>query len=136
MCPITLYRRPPAATVCSGIGLNVGQTEEDFAAAGLADAGSLAQFGALPLDTAGVACRLLEQLDREYDLLCQGELTTLEACWKWHVGLLGRPVRAECHDGVYIGRLRELSFGGAEIDRPGGPPLRLQPERIVHLSPL
>src|SRR5262249_20699608 len=117
-----------------GIGLNVRQTEEEFVAAGLPDATSLNQFADKPSETAAVGKELLRQLDTEYDLLCRSDLATLEACWKWHLGLLGKPVVAGCHDGEHRGRLLDVGFGGVELERPGLIPLVLPPERIVHLS--
>jgi BirA family biotin operon repressor/biotin-[acetyl-CoA-carboxylase] ligase len=116
----------------AGIGLNVQQSAERFAAAGLPEATALAQFAAPP-PTAEVARRLLRWLDQEYDALCEGHIATLEACWKWHLGLLGKEVVAECIDGDYRGRLRELTFGGAILERSGTGPLVLRPERILHL---
>jgi BirA family biotin operon repressor/biotin-[acetyl-CoA-carboxylase] ligase len=119
--------------VVVGIGLNVRQSAEMFAEAGLPDATSLAQFTASPLDTHMVAADLIRQLDRDYDVLCQGDLGALEANWKEHLGLLGKQVVAECHDGTYRGRLRNMSFHGVELARPGEPSLVLAPERILHL---
>jgi BirA family biotin operon repressor/biotin-[acetyl-CoA-carboxylase] ligase len=116
-----------------GIGLNVHQSAEAFAAAGLIQAGSLAMFtdGAPP--TRDVACLLLRQLDEEYERLCQGELGTLEACWTWHTGLLGKRVVVESHDAEYRGRLREQSFDGLDLEVPGGESLRVIPELVQHL---
>jgi BirA family biotin operon repressor/biotin-[acetyl-CoA-carboxylase] ligase len=118
-----------------GIGLNVRQTAEHFAEAGLPDATSLSLHAApfTPLETATVAQELIRQLDTEYDLLREGEWAALEACWKWHLGLLGKPVIAECHDGTYRGRLLDLTFAGIELERPDAHPLVLQPEKIQHL---
>jgi BirA family biotin operon repressor/biotin-[acetyl-CoA-carboxylase] ligase len=116
-----------------GIGLNVQQSAEMFAEAGLPDATSLAQFTASPLDTHAVAANLIRQLDRDYDGLYQGDLGALEANWKAHLGLLGKQVVAECHHGTYRGRLLELSFHGIELARPGEPSLVLAPERIQHV---
>jgi BirA family biotin operon repressor/biotin-[acetyl-CoA-carboxylase] ligase len=116
-----------------GIGLNVQQSAAAFAEAGLPEATSLSQPTSAPLDTHAVAVALIGQLDRDYDLLCQGDLGTLEACWKWHLGLLGRPVIAECPDATYRGRLIELSFNGVELARPDEASLVLAPERIQHL---
>jgi BirA family biotin operon repressor/biotin-[acetyl-CoA-carboxylase] ligase len=116
-----------------GIGLNVQQSAEMFAEAGLPDATSLAQFTASPLDTHAVAADLIRQLDHDYEVLCQGDLGRLEAIWKEHLGLLGKHVVAECHDGTYRGRLLELNFHGIELGRPAGPPQVLAPERIQHL---
>jgi BirA family biotin operon repressor/biotin-[acetyl-CoA-carboxylase] ligase len=121
-----------AATV-AGIGLNVRQTAEAFAAAGLPEATSLAQFMAAPPDTAEVARRLLRRLDEEYDHLCAGDLGSLEASWRSHLGLVGGQVVAECADGTHTGRLRGLTFDAVELDRPGAAPLVLRPERVRHL---
>jgi BirA family biotin operon repressor/biotin-[acetyl-CoA-carboxylase] ligase len=117
-----------------GIGLNVRQTAEQFAAAGLPDAASLSQFSAEPLDTYPVAQALIQHLDREYDTLCRGEVGMLEASWRRHLGLLGREVTVECHGGVYDGRLSELSFAGVVLECREGP-LTLPPEKILHLRP-
>jgi BirA family transcriptional regulator, biotin operon repressor / biotin---[acetyl-CoA-carboxylase] ligase len=118
-----------------GIGLNVRQTAEDFVAADLPDATSLNQHAGQKLETAAIARRVIEQLDEDYDLLCQGDLATLEACWKWHVGLLGRQVTVECHDGLHQGRLVELAFDGLELRQPDGARLTLLPEKVLHISP-
>jgi BirA family biotin operon repressor/biotin-[acetyl-CoA-carboxylase] ligase len=120
------------ATV-AGIGLNVRQTPEALAAAGLPEATSLSALSPTPLNTADVARRLLHTLDEEYNLLCGGEWGALEACWKWHVGLLGKEVVVEGVDGTYRGRLRDMTFDGVHLDRPGAAPLFLRPERILHL---
>jgi BirA family biotin operon repressor/biotin-[acetyl-CoA-carboxylase] ligase len=125
--------RGELATV-AGIGLNVRQTPEAFATAGLPEATSLAHFTAAPPDTAEVARRLLCRLDEEYDLLCQGDLSTLEASWRWHLDLLGRQVVAECADGTHAGRLRELTFESVVLERTGTSPLVLRPERVQHLK--
>jgi BirA family biotin operon repressor/biotin-[acetyl-CoA-carboxylase] ligase len=122
----------PRMTVV-GIGLNVQQSAEMFAESGLPEATSLAQFTASPLDTPTVAADLICQLDRDYDVLCQGDICTLEASWKEHLGLLGKQVVAECHDGNCHGRLLKLSFHGVELARFGEPSLVLAPERIQHL---
>lgn len=117
-----------------GIGLNVQQSAASFAAAGLPEATSLAQFAAGPLDTHAVAVELIRRLDRDYDALCQGDLAALETCWKDRLGLLGKHVVAECHDGTHYGRLIELSFRAVELARPGRQSLVLTPERIQHLG--
>jgi BirA family transcriptional regulator, biotin operon repressor / biotin---[acetyl-CoA-carboxylase] ligase len=121
------------ATV-AGIGLNVRQSAEAFAAADLPEAASLAQLAPAPPDTAEVARLLIRRLDEEYDRLCLGDLSALEESWRSHLDLLGRQVVAECQDGTHVaGRLRALSFEGVELDRPGAPPLVLRPERVQHL---
>jgi BirA family biotin operon repressor/biotin-[acetyl-CoA-carboxylase] ligase len=122
-----------AGGTVAGIGLNVNQPAEVFAEAGLPEAGSLAVFTGERCDTDDMARRLLAQLDEEYDRLCQGDLATLEACWKWRLGLLGKPVLAECSDGVHRGRLLDLGWEGIQLGLPGGDRLCLQPEAIRHL---
>jgi BirA family biotin operon repressor/biotin-[acetyl-CoA-carboxylase] ligase len=118
--------------VVAGIGLNVQQTAADFAAAGLPDATSLSQLTEERLDTDAVARLLLEELDTGYDALLQGDLGTLEATWKWHVGLLGKETLAECSDGWHRGRLVEMGFNGVELRGPDGE-LLLPPEKVLHL---
>ncbi len=116
-----------------GIGLNVQQSAETFAAAGLPEATSLAQWTASPLVTHAVAADLIRQLDRDYDALLNGNLASLESNWKTHLNLLGKPVVAECSDAVHHGRLLDLSFQAAVLTRPDGSSLALPPERIQHL---
>ena len=103
--------------------------------ASAAEAASLAVFAGRPFDTHQLARLLIEQLDEEYGRLCDGDLATLEACWKWRLGLLGKPVLAECHNGTHSGRLRELAFDGLLLEPPQGEPIHLQPESVRHLRP-
>ncbi len=117
-----------------GIGLNVQQSAEDFARAGLPLATSLRQHCDQPLDTDDVARLLLAQLDEEYERLQGGDRATLQACWLWHLGLLGKQVVAECSTGRYSGRLVEAGFARIVLDRPDRPPLVLAPEVILHLD--
>ncbi len=118
-----------------GIGLNVRQTADDFAAADLPHATSLGQHTSVALDTHSIARTLLGMLDEEYARLCDGDLATLEACWKWHLGLLGKDVRAECLDGERRGRLLEVAFDGVVLRQADGEWM-LPPERILHLAAL
>jgi BirA family biotin operon repressor/biotin-[acetyl-CoA-carboxylase] ligase len=118
-----------------GIGLNVRQSADDFATAGLA-ATSLNQFVPEPLETEDVARTLLQVLDEEYALLGQGEIATLESCWKWRLGLLGKQVVAECNGVENRGRLRDLTFEAVELEQAGEPNLILRPEQVQHLFSL
>ena len=119
----------------AGIGLNVRQPAAYFAAAGLPHGASLAQFTDADLDARTAAEMLLRRMDEEYTRLLDGDLATLEACWKRRVGLCGRDVIAERHDGpTHRGRLLELGFAGVELERPGEPPLMLQPETVRRLE--
>jgi BirA family biotin operon repressor/biotin-[acetyl-CoA-carboxylase] ligase len=119
----------------AGIGLNLNQSSGDFEQAGLPEASSLAVFTGKMLDSRQVARSLLHQLDEEYDRMCQGDVTTLEACWKWRVGLLGKPVQAECHNGVHRGRLVEMAFDGIVLLGEESQPIPLRPESVRQLRP-
>ncbi len=123
-----------AQAVVAGIGLNVTQTEEQLAAAGLPLATSLQAAGAAHADRDDVARALLARLNEEYEQLCRGERVVLEACWKWHLGLLGRDVYAECADGVRQGRLLEMGFDGIVVDSSHSGTVVLPPEAILHLE--
>jgi BirA family transcriptional regulator, biotin operon repressor / biotin---[acetyl-CoA-carboxylase] ligase len=119
-----------------GIGLNVNQSAESFWELGLTQAGSLALFTDKPLDRPQLARVLVCQLDEEYERLCQGDLATLEACWRARIGLVGKHVVAECHDGSHRGRLCDLAWEGLELELAGGRRLRLAPESVRHLEPV
>ena len=122
--------------VVAGVGLNLAQTADDFAAAGLPDATSLAVAAGTAPDVGAAADAVIRRLDAEYDRLLAGELVPLEADWKWRVGLLGRAVIAELADGTTAaGRLRELSFDGVELDAGGLAPRVLRPELVRQLRP-
>jgi BirA family transcriptional regulator, biotin operon repressor / biotin---[acetyl-CoA-carboxylase] ligase len=121
--------------VVAGIGLNVNQTAEDFAKAGLPQAGSLALLAGKTLDCMMLARLLVEKLDEEYDRLIQGDTSTLEACWKWHMGLLGKQVALECSEGIHWGRLRELTLDELELEMAAGEIRRFLPETVRHIRP-
>lgn len=117
----------------AGIGLNVNQSAEAFAQAALPDAASLAVLTGSAVDRLHVLEVLIRKLDEEYDRLCEGDLATLEACWKWRSGLLGKQVLVECHDGHHVGRLYEMAFAGLHLDVGNASPLHLAPERVGHI---
>jgi BirA family biotin operon repressor/biotin-[acetyl-CoA-carboxylase] ligase len=119
----------------AGIGLNVNQSAETFAAAGLTEAASLAVFTGERRDCGETARRLLRHLDEQYDALCGGDLHTLEACWKRRLGLLGKEVIAECADGPHAGWLADVTWDGVDLERPDGSSERLRPEAVTHLFP-
>jgi BirA family biotin operon repressor/biotin-[acetyl-CoA-carboxylase] ligase len=119
-----------------GIGLNVSQTAADFAAAGLPDAGSLAGFTASPPDCEQVARLLIRRLDEHYARLIEGDASSLQAEWQAGVGLIGKEVLVETHQGDYRGRLRQLTFDGLAVEPVDGEPLRLPPESVRHLHPV
>jgi len=132
VCGILIEQR---GGVVIGIGLNLMQTREDFAAAGLPDATSLYIARRKRFTPLTVLWPLLDVLDRFYQGMCRHELTPLEQRWQEGLGLLRRYVTAECHDGEVSGTLRGLSFEGVELDLGEGAICRLSPESIRHLTP-
>jgi BirA family biotin operon repressor/biotin-[acetyl-CoA-carboxylase] ligase len=122
------------AVVVAGIGLNVNQSTEQFAADGLFEAGSLASVTGRTFDRDAIAKQLLLEMDAEYDSLLAGELGALESRWAWHVGLLGRSVTAERLDGTrHHGWLRELTFHQVVIESPQGGFTSAPPEGVRQL---
>jgi BirA family transcriptional regulator, biotin operon repressor / biotin---[acetyl-CoA-carboxylase] ligase len=117
-----------------GLGLNVNQTAEQFAAAGLPDATSLAATSGRTFDRDAVARLLLDHLDAGYDLLVHGDAAALEDAWRAYLGLADEMVTVEAADGTYHrGRLRALTFARLEVERPDGTVLRLTPEAVRHV---
>lgn len=124
-----------AGTV-AGVGLNLNQSSDDFAAAGLPDATSLALTAGTPIDPRVAAVAVIRRLDEEYARLLTGERVPLESDWKWRLGLLGRQVVAELADGSQLGgRLRDLSFEGVEIERSEYAVEVVRPEFVRQLRP-
>jgi BirA family biotin operon repressor/biotin-[acetyl-CoA-carboxylase] ligase len=121
----------------AGIGLNVAQSRVFFDEAQLPLAGSLAERTGQSFDRDAVAQGLLTVLDREYVDLLAGDTATLEARWKWRLGLLGKPVTAEVqgHAALLCGRLIEASFAALQILADTGERMVLSPEKIKQLSP-
>jgi BirA family transcriptional regulator, biotin operon repressor / biotin---[acetyl-CoA-carboxylase] ligase len=134
VCGILIESAAGSSCFVVGIGLNVQQSASMFAAAELPEATALAQFISHRLETHTVAADLIRQLDRDYDALCEGDLTSLETRWRQHLYLLGKYVVAECSDATHYGRLIDLSFHGIELAFAAEGSLTLAPERIQHLS--
>jgi BirA family biotin operon repressor/biotin-[acetyl-CoA-carboxylase] ligase len=84
---------------------------------------------------AETARRLIRLLDAEYALLAGGDLASLEACWKWRLGLLGRSVAVEGPAATHHGRLLDLTFDAVELQVGPGQLLRLPPETVRHIHP-
>lgn len=117
-----------------GIGLNVNQDHDFFAQAGLPQASSLFLQSHKQFEIHEVFETLIQHLNHEYDLLISGDSITLEACWKWYMGLLGKRVLIEKYHGEnQEGRLKEMSFSALEFQHQGLS-WTLSPEEIQHLS--
>ena len=126
-----------ASTVVLGIGLNLLQRAEEFEAAGLPGATSLAMIGEREIAVRTAAEAVLGRLDREYARLLAGERIALEADWKWRIGLLGRQVEVEMMDGAVVeGRLHEMGFDGLELEVADGLFRVIVPETVAHLRRL
>lgn len=122
------------STAILGIGLNLNQKAEEFAAAGLPDATSLGivSGGSFEMRTAAEA--VIPRLDQEYERLLAGERIAVEADWKWRIGLLERDVTIEFMDGSLIaGRLREMEFDRLELEMEDGTIRAIVPETIRHI---
>lgn len=114
-----------------GVGLNLNQSADEFAAAGLPDATSLRMLAGVGTDLRTAAGAVVGQLDAEYGRLLTGERVAVEADWKWRVGLLGRPVRVELADGsVVTGRLTDMGFDGVEVEQADGTTRVVVPEMV------
>jgi BirA family biotin operon repressor/biotin-[acetyl-CoA-carboxylase] ligase len=124
----------PLATVV-GLGLNVAQPAEAFVAAGLPMAASLLSVSGKVLATEEVADRLIMQMDEDYDRLLTGDFATLEALWKWRLGLLGRRVHVEAIGQELHGRLRDVTLNGLEVEVDPGTIVRVPPEIVRHIDP-
>jgi BirA family biotin operon repressor/biotin-[acetyl-CoA-carboxylase] ligase len=122
------------ATV-AGLGLNVNQPAKAFDQPGLTHGASLRLFSGNSLDCTEIARRLIFNLDEEHQRLNDGDLSSLEVCWKWRLGLLGRSVAIECVDRTHHGRLRDVTFTGLHLESADGKNLLLAPESVQHLGP-
>jgi BirA family biotin operon repressor/biotin-[acetyl-CoA-carboxylase] ligase len=124
-----------AASVVVGIGLNLTQSADEFAAAGLPEAASLAMLSQRAVAHRGALEAVLTRLDQEYGRLIAGERVAIEADWKWRLGLLGRQVKVERYDGsTETGRLHEIGFDGLELEVADGLFRVIVPEVIAHVG--
>ena len=123
-----------AANVVVGLGLNLTQTAAEFAAVGLPDATSLAVLCGRDLPVRVAAEAVIAALDEWYAPLAGGDLAGLEHAWVRQLGLAGRAVAVEvAGGGVVVGRVRQLSFDGVEVDCGQVVPVGVPPERVRHV---
>ncbi len=122
----------PLATVV-GLGLNVTQPANDFAAANLPDAASLASLTGKTLSVDAVARDIFHRMDEEYERLLSGDLASLESLWQWRFGLIGNPVVVEVADGTRRGELLDVGFDGLTL-KVGHEVVHLAPEAVRHVS--
>ncbi len=123
----------PLASV-AGIGLNIRQTPEDFAAADLPDAISIAAAARRMFAHVDVAKQLVRQLDKQFHQLLDGDFATLETHWKERLDLLGRIIAVETTHGIQHGTLLDVAFSGIVLRSDVGEIVCLPPESVRHLS--
>ncbi|HEV3387241.1 MAG TPA: biotin--[acetyl-CoA-carboxylase] ligase [Gemmata sp.] len=132
VCGILIEQHGSSAIV--GIGLNLNQSTEDFSAAALPDATSLAMESGLQFELRTAAGLVLQRLDREYIRLLSIERDAVEANWKWRIGLIGREVAIELMDGSMIaGRLMGMDFQKLELANGDGAVQTIVPEAVRHI---
>jgi BirA family biotin operon repressor/biotin-[acetyl-CoA-carboxylase] ligase len=132
VCGILIEQHGSSAIV--GIGLNLNQTTEDFAEAGLPDATSPAMEMGLQFELRTAAELVLQQLDREYNRLVGIERNAVEANWKWRIGLIGQEVSVELMNGSMLaGRLMDMDFDKLELASGDGAVQTLVPETVRHI---
>ena len=116
-----------------GIGLNLNQPDEYFAAAELPNAGSLTSFTGQQYDSREVARRLIVELDVQYEQLIQGNDSPLQQNWLRRLGLLEQQVEIETATAKHRGRLQHLSFDGLQLVTSDGTQHQLTPESVRHM---
>ncbi|QDU22422.1 biotin--[acetyl-CoA-carboxylase] ligase [Urbifossiella limnaea] len=123
-----------AARVVCGVGLNLAQSADEFAALGLPDATSLGLVTGSPVELRDAAGAVVRNLDAAWRRLLAGDRAAVEAAWAGGVGFVGRDVELERADGSRpTGRLRALSFDGLELERGDGTVERVPPEAVEHI---
>lgn len=121
-------------TTVAGVGLNLSQTEDEFARANLPSATSLHVLTGAPIDPLSATELVIRKLDHEYVRLLAGERVAVEADWKWRIGLLGRQVRIDLVGGeAATGRLLDMSFDGLELEDAAGFIRVIAPESVGHI---
>ena len=119
-----------------GVGLNVLQTADHFAALKLPTATSLACLVTHPPGVASVAEQLLDAMDLDWGDLERGEGGGVERRWRDGLGLLGRPVRMVAQGVSTLGRLERLGWDGLSIRLENGHLLGFMPEEVSALAGL
>jgi BirA family biotin operon repressor/biotin-[acetyl-CoA-carboxylase] ligase len=133
VCGILIEKR--LATVI-GVGLNVTQSSDELRDAGLTEATSLFAAGGRKRSRRRVAELLCRKLDGHYQQLLAGNTRGLEARWKGYLGLEGRKVEVEHHDGSSLcGQVLAVGFDGVTMQLRAGAESILPPETVRHLTP-
>jgi len=120
----------------AGIGINVNQTAESLANAGLPFAGSLAQFSEKMINKQSLTRILIETLDRELDRLCRGDCAGLEMNWKARIALLGKRVKVTSLEQMHQGCLLDIRWEGLDLLQVDGQITRLALETVRQVEEL
>ncbi len=126
-----------SAAVVLGLGLNVNQTADEFAAAGLPDATSLTLLtpGCEPPAWDAVLESVLRCLDRRYAEMLDSP-DGIEGQWRARARLVGRAATVELADGTAVpGVVRSLGFDAVELDCGEVVPRVWPPERVRGVRP-
>jgi BirA family biotin operon repressor/biotin-[acetyl-CoA-carboxylase] ligase len=117
----------------AGVGLNLNQSADEFAAAGLPEAASLRMLGGREHDLRAAAGAVIRHLDAVYGQLVGGDRGAVETAWAAGLGLVGRDVAVEFTDGTAArGTLRAARFDRLEVETADG--LRvIVPETVGHV---
>lgn len=123
--------------VVVGMGCNLNQSSEYFSELNLPQATSLLCLTQKSYERDTVLTAVIEQFNRAWDQLLDGELEPLESVWKWRVGLLGSPIEIEQYDGTKVaGRLIDMTFDAIEVANDTGGIDILKPESIRQMRGL
>lgn len=138
VCGILIEQRTTAAAnfplaSVAGIGLNISQAPETFAAAGLPDAISLAGAAGRTFAHVDVAQQLVHALDKQLHRLIDGDLGSLEFRWRERLDVLGRIVALETAQESRRGKLLDVSFASVVIQQDNSEIVSLAPESVRHL---
>jgi BirA family transcriptional regulator, biotin operon repressor / biotin---[acetyl-CoA-carboxylase] ligase len=117
-----------------GLGLNLNQSREHFASAGLPDATSLGILTGQDPTIPEVLPLLVDRLDYWYTNILETNMLGFQQEWVAGMGILHQTVCIECTQGeTIIGRVREMSFDALELELGDGAFRVLQPEDISHV---
>jgi len=110
--------------VILGVGLNVNHTKQDFSPTLMDIATSLYIEDGVKRDRTALLCRLLEQLERYYEMLQAGKFSEIAARWSANSYTLGRRVQCTSEGRPVEGVAEGLDFDGALLVRTDQDELR------------
>jgi BirA family biotin operon repressor/biotin-[acetyl-CoA-carboxylase] ligase len=112
--------------VILGLGISVNITATEFPAELRKSATSLRLETGQRQNRAGLAIKILQELDRDYDRVCTGQFAALADEWEEHCATLGRNVVIHIGDRTLRGTAESLDSDGALL-------VRTQPGRLERI---